>query len=217
MPPMFSIQSVYVKSYCLKSVISYTAAVPKLWRQTIAAHREGVHQAILATTAALVRQHGLRSVTMSQIAEEAGIGRATLYKYFPDVESILLAWHQRHVDTHLHELAAAREGSGTAGERLAAVLGIYARIVRERGRQGAEWDALVHRGQHVVGAQQKVTAILCDVLTAAAAEGEVRADVPAIELANFCLHALSAASSAPSQDAVNRLVAVTLNGLRVQR
>ena len=64
--------------------------MPKLWNETIEAHRRAVHEAILNTTAALVAEHGLRSVTMSQIAEEAGIGRATLYKYFSDVDAILL-------------------------------------------------------------------------------------------------------------------------------
>jgi AcrR family transcriptional regulator len=49
----------------------------------------GARKAILDTTAALVAEGGLLSVTMSRIAEEAGIGRATLYKYFPDVEAIL--------------------------------------------------------------------------------------------------------------------------------
>jgi hypothetical protein len=28
----------------------------------------------------------------------AGIGRATLYKYSPDIESVLLAWHEGHAD-----------------------------------------------------------------------------------------------------------------------
>jgi AcrR family transcriptional regulator len=32
---------------------------------------------------------------MSQIAEETSIGRATLYKYFSDVEAILIAWRLR--------------------------------------------------------------------------------------------------------------------------
>jgi AcrR family transcriptional regulator len=36
-------------------------------------------------------------VTMSKIAEEAGIGRATLYKYFSDLEGILVAWRGEHV------------------------------------------------------------------------------------------------------------------------
>ncbi len=69
--------------------------MPKLWNETIEAHSRAVRDAILETTWALVAEHGLRSVTMSQIAEETGIGRATLYKYFPDVEAILLAWHER--------------------------------------------------------------------------------------------------------------------------
>ena len=71
--------------------------VPKLWSETIESHRSAVREATLDTTAALVAEHGLRSVTMSQIAEQTGIGRATLYKYFPDVDSILVAWHERQV------------------------------------------------------------------------------------------------------------------------
>jgi AcrR family transcriptional regulator len=49
-------------------------------------HRDApseVRDVIVETTAALVAEHGLRAVTMSQIAEDTGIGRATLYKYFP--------------------------------------------------------------------------------------------------------------------------------------
>ncbi|MGH9199575.1 MAG: TetR/AcrR family transcriptional regulator, partial [Acidimicrobiia bacterium] len=67
--------------------------MPRLWSDTIQAHRREVREAILDITAKLVGEHGLRSVTMSQIAEDTGIGRATLYKYFPDVEAILSAWH----------------------------------------------------------------------------------------------------------------------------
>ena len=75
--------------------------MPKLWNETIDAHRRAVRDATLNTTAALVAEHGLLSVTMSQIAEQTGIGRATLYKYFPDVEAILFAWHERQVSGHL--------------------------------------------------------------------------------------------------------------------
>jgi len=69
--------------------------VPRLWNQTIEAHRREVHQAILDTTWGLVTEQGLRAVTMSEIAEK--VGRATLSKYFPDVEAILVDWHERHI------------------------------------------------------------------------------------------------------------------------
>jgi AcrR family transcriptional regulator len=99
--------------------------VPKLWTETIEAHRRAVRDATLDTTAALVAEHGLRSVTMSQIAEKTGIGRATLYKYFSDVGAILLAWHERQITSHLTQLAEVRDQSADAGERLAAVLEAY--------------------------------------------------------------------------------------------
>src|SRR5215204_726397 len=100
--------------------------VPKLWTETIETHRREVREAILDTTAALVAEHGLLGVTMSQIAEETGIGRATLYKYFPDVEAILLAWHDRQITAHLAQLTEIRDQGGDAGERLEAVLEAYA-------------------------------------------------------------------------------------------
>src|SRR5688572_1817117 len=119
--------------------------MPKLWHETIEAHRRHVHEAILHTTAALVTEHGLRSVTMSQIAEETGIGRATLYKYFPDVEAILVAWHERQIAGHLAQLADVRDQAGDASERLAAVLEAYALIGHQH--HGTELAALLHRGE----------------------------------------------------------------------
>src|SRR5438105_13593203 len=144
-----------LKSLCLDIVVTYTEAMPKLWNETIEAHRREVRDATLDTTAALVAQHGLRSVTMSQIAEKTGIGRATLYKYFSDVEAILVAWHARHVTGHLQHLAAIRDQAGEAGERLEAVLEAYAFITSQRSHD-TELAALLHRGEHVAQAQQQL-------------------------------------------------------------
>jgi hypothetical protein len=49
-----------------------------------------------------------------------------------------------------------------------------------------------------------------------AADGDLRDDVAPDELASYCLHALTAASSLPSKAAVRRLVNVILAGLRPQ-
>jgi AcrR family transcriptional regulator len=191
--------------------------MPKLWNETIGEHRRAVRDATLDTTEALVAEHGLASVTMSQIAEETGIGRATLYKYFPDVEAILVAWHERHITGHLEHLAEVRDQAGDAGERLEAVLEAYALISHHRKHHGTELAALLHRGEHVARAQRQLIDLIRGLLTEVAETGNLRDDVAPAELANYCLHALTAASSLPSKAAVHRLVKVTMAGLRPQR
>lgn len=186
--------------------------MPKLWDETIDAHRRAVRDATLDATAKLVSEHGIAAVTMSKIAETTGIGRATLYKYFPDVQAIVYAWHERHVGDHVRALSAIRDGAGDANERLEAVLEAYAFISHER--HGSELAALLHRGGHVARAQQQLTDLVRELVAEGAANGELRDDVAPAELASYCLHSLTAASSLSSKAAVRRLVQVTLAGLR---
>ncbi|HSJ28520.1 MAG TPA: TetR/AcrR family transcriptional regulator, partial [Acidimicrobiia bacterium] len=159
----------------------------------------------------------LLSVTMSEIAEKTGIGRATLYKYFPEVEAILFAWHERHITCHLQYLIAVRDHADP-GERLKAVLEAYALHSHEaRGHDGTELAAFVHEGEHVARVEQQLNDFVRDLLTEAAKAGNIRDDVASAELASYCLHALSAARRMPSTAAVRRLVEVTLAGLQPPR
>jgi AcrR family transcriptional regulator len=189
--------------------------VPKLWNETIEEHRRAVRHATLDAAATLVAKRGVRSVTMSRIAEETGIGRATLYKYFPDVEAILVAWHERQVTGHLEYLMELRDQAADVAERLESVLEAYALIQHEH--HGTALAAMLHRGQHVARAQQQLSEFIRDLLAEGAETGDVRDDVAPDELARFCLHALEAASSVPSKAAARRLVTVALDGLRPRR
>jgi AcrR family transcriptional regulator len=189
--------------------------VPKLWSETIEEHRRAIHDATLDTTAALAREHGLAAVTMSQIAAATGIGRATLYKYFPDVEAILMAWHERHIALHLRLLTAARDAAGTPAEQLDAVLEAYA-LIQHQHHSTEMPVALLHRGEHVARARQQLQALVADLLAAGVQAGDIRADIAPGELAGYCLHALTAAGSLPSEAAARRLLAVTMSGLRPQ-
>lgn len=192
--------------------------MPKLWSETIEAHRRGVREAILDTTAALVTEHGLRAVTMAQIAEQTGIGRATLYKYFSDVEAILRAWHDRQITNHLSYLAEVRDQAGNPGQRLEAVLRAYAVINHQTsGHHTTELGALLHRDERLVHAHRQLHQLIRDLLAEAVASGDIRDDIAPAELATYCLHALSGAGGLPSAAAVRRLVTVTLSGLRPQR
>jgi AcrR family transcriptional regulator len=196
--------------------------VPKLWNATIDEHRRTVQAAILDTTAALIAEHGLAAVTMSQIAAGSGIGRATLYKYFPDVESIVVAWHERQVGEHLAELTRAAAGTQEAGERLRVVLSTLAKLSKGGHQPGAgsaghgpDLAVPLHRADHVHRARHQLHALLTDVIRAAAEAGAARADIAARELAVFCLHALGAARELPAGRAASeRLVELTLAALR---
>ncbi len=190
-------------------------AVPRLWTDTIETHRREVREAILDATWELAVEHGLLSVTMSQVAERVGIGRATLYKYFPDVEAILLAQHERHVSAHLTQLARLGDEADDPETRLRIVLEGYASICHHRGRHGTpELSALLHRDEHVARAQQQLFDLIAGLLSDAASAGQIRDDVNARELATYCVHSLTAAADLPSEAAVRRLVSVTTDALR---
>lgn len=187
--------------------------MPKLWNDTIETHRRAVRDATLDVTAALVAERGLRAVTMSEIAERTGIGRATLYKYFPDVEAILLAWHERQIADHLQQLQDIRDRTTGAANRLEAVLEGYARLSRH-GHHDAQMIGVLHRDHSVAHGRQQVRGMIRDLLIEGANAGELRDDVDPDELARYCLHAIGAAQGMSSRAAVQRLIAVILSGLR---
>lgn len=182
----------------------YARFVPKLWNETIEAHRHAVREATLDATSALAAEHGPGAVTMSRIAEATGIGRATLYKYFPDVEAILLAWHERQVGRHLDHLTDVADH---AADRLGAVLTAYALI--QRGHHGHR-ATFPHDGEHVARARRQLRDFVRGLIDE---DDAVRADVAPEELAAYCLHAVEAAADLSSDAAAHRLVGVVLAGL----
>ena len=187
--------------------------MPKRWEETVNAHRREVRDAILHTTAALVAERGLRAVTMSQIAEKTGIGRATLYRYFPDVEAVLLAWHEEQITGHLAQLEEIRDAADPR-DRVRAVLEAYALLSRRsQGHYDADLEGFLHGDSEVARARHHVRDLVSDVLAEGAERGMVRNDVPPDELAGYCVHALAAAASLPTEAAVRRLVTVTVAGL----
>jgi AcrR family transcriptional regulator len=180
--------------------------MPKLWTDTVATHREEVRQAVLDAAGQLVARDGLWAVSMSRLAEVAGIGRATLYKYFADVEEVLAAWHARQVSAHLADLAAVAAGPSQPSGRLRAVLERYAHICVQRSRHGGDVAAAMHRAPGIDDQHRQLQDLMTGLIEEAAAAGTVRADVPAEQLAGFCLAALTAAGAATSPDVVVELV-----------
>lgn len=90
-------------------------------RERADAARNRAH--VLAAADTLLREHDPRTITMDDIARAAGVGRATLYRRFPDLRSIAAALLDRH-ERDLQERLLRGEpplGPGAPpGERLAA-------------------------------------------------------------------------------------------------
>jgi AcrR family transcriptional regulator len=191
--------------------------VPRLWNETIESHRREVREAITETAATLVFEHGLRGVTMSQIAERAGIGRATLYKYFPDVDAILREWHASQVDSHLTHLAEIRDAAGDPEDRLVAVLTAYGHIVQRTRSHDSELVKFLHPDRVISDAQGQLHHMIEQLITEGVQTGQLRDDVEPAELANYCLHALTGAATLKGDVAIERLVNVILDGLRAVR
>jgi AcrR family transcriptional regulator len=186
--------------------------MPKLWDDTIATHRHAVQDAVLDAAAALIGRTGLGGASMAAIAAAAGIGRATLYKYYPDLDAILAAWHQREVSRHLVQLRAIE--AATAAARLAAVLGAYAHMLSHtRGHYDTAVAARLHRSSGVVEAESELVRLVAERIGAARSEGAVRDDVADTELAAFAVSALGAAGGMQDPPAVERLVALTVGAL----
>jgi AcrR family transcriptional regulator len=186
--------------------------MPKLWSETIQEHRSAVHDAILDATARLVRLHGVTGLTMTALAETAGVGRATLYRYVPDTASAIGAWQQREISRHLGALRRIAAES-TAEARLENVLGTYAHIRSHRHGGGPDAEQLHAQGR-LAPATAELRELLVGIIADDAAAGRARADVPPEQLAAYAVAAIGAAAAMPDPGAVGRLVDLVLRSIR---
>lgn len=159
----FSSDGTYAPGFARQGVLftMHDVSTPKLWKETLEEHRRDVRAAILEAAWTLAQERGVRGVAMGLVAEQTGIGRATLYRYFPSVVGILFAAHEDHVARHLASLAAARSNAASNREALLAMRSGYAMICFHRnGAAHTEVHGLVHAGpQHArnpVGTPQLV-------------------------------------------------------------
>ena len=185
--------------------------MPKLWNDTIEAHKGAVANAIMEKAAMLASSEGLHELTMARVAQDAGIGRATLYKYFSDVEEILTAWHKREIARHLRELEAVRVRHSEPLKALEAVLISYAASGHRH--HGQALGAVLHSMPHVHEAHRHLERFVSDIITEAVASRALKAGASPAELARYALAAIAASAQATSKPAVVRLVALILRGL----
>ena len=91
---------------------------------------------VLAAAERLFAARGGREVTMEQIAAEAGVGKGTLYRRYPDVVSIALALldeHERRLQDQVLRGPAPLGPGAAPAKRLAAFYGAMVKLLERHG------------------------------------------------------------------------------------
>lgn len=121
------------------------AAVPKIIGESLEEHRAEMHRRIFAAFDELLASKGYAEVTLAEIASTAGLGRTAMYNYYPDKESLLLAYTEHETSLYLAELGGRLADVSNPIEQLK----VYIR---------AEMETLA--GQHV--SANTLTGVLSD-------------------------------------------------------
>ena len=66
--------------------------MPKIIGESLASHRELTRARLFEALGSLMGEQSFESITMSQIAERAGVGRTAVYNHFADKEVLLLGY-----------------------------------------------------------------------------------------------------------------------------
>ncbi len=138
---------------------------------------ERVAGAILDAAADLLAEGG-EPPSMSEVAEAAGVARATLYRYFPTRERLLQELTAAAIDATATRLAEADLDAVPVAEGIARV----ARVVAAAGSKYAALVGQFGQGNAGPGEQEQITAMIDALLRRGIDDGTFRSDISVDEL-----------------------------------
>jgi AcrR family transcriptional regulator len=151
--------------------------------KAVSAHeREQKRKQIIQAAVGEFAQYGFAQTKFDTIAKRAGIGKGTIYLYFPSKQALFQAMLQEIAQDHLAQLRRALTDQPTLEARLSAVLATFEYLVRERPDElrifiSALYD--VHRQFQAEAADHRraYLTLLGELLREAEQAGEIRGDV----------------------------------------
>jgi TetR/AcrR family transcriptional regulator, mexCD-oprJ operon repressor len=170
--------------------------------------RARVSEAIVEAAAAVLADLGPQA-SMSEVADAAGVARATLYRYFPTREALLDALATFAIDRSAEGLAAARLSHVSVREGIS-------RAVRALVGVGDHFVVLAREGADSPAFQERIVVPLRELVERGQQENEIRSDVPASwltqTLVGMVLTALSSGGRLGTDDTVEAVSSLFLEG-----
>jgi AcrR family transcriptional regulator len=157
-------------------------------------------------------------VPMEEIARRAGVGVGTLYRRFPDRGSLIRAVSRENFEGVVLEARAAAAEEPTAWAAIVRLLrrsrelklSVQLALLSPLAR------AIVRDDEKTKEFRDKIMSVLTELVTAAQAEGALRRDIGAGDVAVLCSLMLRTELDAAdlSEPVLDRALAVILDGLR---
>ncbi|MEU7690925.1 TetR/AcrR family transcriptional regulator [Microbispora hainanensis] len=149
------------------------------------------------------------------IAAKAGVGTATIYRHFPTRADLIIAVYRHQVEACAEAGPALLESSATPYEALRRWIGLFVDfLVTKHGLAAVlRSDEPGFEALHAYFLDRLVP-VCTRLLDAAAAAGEIRSDVPALQLMHGVGNLCIGAEHDPHYDA-RRLAGLLIAGLRL--
>jgi AcrR family transcriptional regulator len=186
------------------------AAVP---RKRADARRN--EETLLAAAAAAFVTSGV-DAPVRDIAAKAGVGVGTIYRHFPTRADLIVAVYRHQVEACAEAGPVLLANSSTPHAALGSWINLFVDfLVTKHGLAGAlQSDEAGFQTLHAYFISRLVP-VCSDLLDAAAAADEIRADINALELMRAVGNLCIGAETSPFYDA-RRMVALLIAGLRVK-
>lgn len=158
-------------------------------------------------------------VPMDDIARRAGVGVGTLYRRFPDRESLIRAVSRQNFEDVMADARAAAEEEPTAWAAIMRLLrrSRELRLSVQLALVSARARAVVWEDEKAKECRDEIMRVLAGLVTAAQAEGSMRQDVGVGDVAVLCsllLQRMEFSAKELADLVLDRALTVIIDGLR---
>ncbi|MDA0262570.1 MAG: TetR/AcrR family transcriptional regulator [Chloroflexi bacterium] len=155
-----------------------------LWHESVAGHKRRIEDHIIENALQLISEKGMSGVSMSSLADRAGVSRKTLYNHFPNLEQVVLAWMQAEIEQEYEQIKQGLAGLTDPADKLWFYVtsslqacadrqhhaGVEAALSSEAAMSHEAWD-------HISQRFAKTEALLREILQEGVEQGTFRRDI----------------------------------------
>ncbi len=158
-------------------------------------HRNGKGLQIMQAAERLFTSKHFHEITMEDVAREAGVGKGTIYRYFQDKDDLFFQTATSGFDELCELLRRKVPGHASFAQQLLIVcrqIGQFFERRRQLSRMMQSEEGRMSWGtgqlhQRWMEHRKSLVAAMAEMIQKGVCEGDVRADIPPVALANFLL------------------------------